>query len=197
MTTADTIHPDQEIEWLKRQLTWLLDKEAIRKVKQQYCRYSDNGRFDDFEKLFTDDYHSEINGPPTGDGSAPQLLTFPSREAWVSFARTQGALRARVDATAGTEGPDKAATGFKGASGWNPGAAHHMHGGEIESTGPDTARAIWPSQFDGINGYYDEEYRKVDGVWKIARGHFFAQARREYHETDYPYKLEIGQASAE
>jgi hypothetical protein len=119
MTTADTIHPDQEIEWLKRQLTWLLDKEAIRKVKQQYCRYSDNGRFDDFEKLFTDDYHSEINGPPTGDGSAPQLLTFPSREAWVSFARTQGALRARVDATAGTEGPDKAATGFKGASGWN------------------------------------------------------------------------------
>lgn len=186
-----------ELDTLRQQVQWLLDKEGIRNTKQLYCRFSDNGRYDEFEQLFTDDYQCIINGPPGTDGKTPEPLVFPSRDAWTGFARTQGALRARVDATAGAEGPSRAAGSDRlaGTSGWTPGSAHHMHGGEIEFTGPDTARAIWPSQFDGINGYYDEEYRKVGGVWKIARGQFFAQARREYHDTDYPYALAVGEAA--
>lgn len=192
---ADIRSLETQVVELQQRVTWLLDKEAIRNLKQLYCRFSDNGRFDEFETLFTDDFTCQINGPPGADGKTPPPLEFPSRTAWVTFARTQGALRAQVDATAGAAGPRKeSADGstLAGVSAWSPGAGHHMHGGEIEFTAPGAARAIWPSQFDGINGYYDEEYRKVDGRWKIARERFFAQARREYHLTDHPYALEVG-----
>lgn len=150
-----------ELETLRRQVQWLMDKEAIRSVKLRYCRFSDNGRFDDFATLFTDDYRTEIHGPPSADGVIPQTRQFHSAAAWVAFARERDGA-------------------------WSANAAHHIHGGEIEPTGPDTARAIWPSQFDGLNGYHDEEYRRVDGVWKISRGRFFAQARRVYQLDDTP-----------
>ncbi len=75
-----------------------------------------------------------------------------------------------------------------GGQGWTPGACHHVHGGEIEMTGPDSARAIWPSRFDGGNRYYDEELCCEDGVWKMLRQRFFAQARREYRASDYPMR---------
>jgi hypothetical protein len=202
MSDANASELAKQVDLLTRQVQWLLDKEGIRNTKQLYCRLVDSGRYDDWEKIFTDDYTCEINGPPTADGSAPNVLKFPNKQAWVDFARASGSKRAMVDATAGREGqpdggqPSAPGRRLPGVGGWNPGAAHHMHGGEIEFTGPDTARAIWPSQFDFGNGYYDEEYRKVDGMWKIARGKFFSQARREYSASDYPYPLEVGSVEA-
>jgi hypothetical protein len=196
----------EQAQLMQRQVQWLVDREEIRNTKQLYCRFSDNGRYGEWEDLFTEDYTCELYGPPTADGSEAHVVKFSTKEAWVSFARKSGALRAQIDATAGRgdANPGHAANGASdvsaqrvpGTGGWAPGAAHHMHGGEIEFTGPDTARAIWPSQFNGNNGYYDEEYRKVQGIWKIARGKFFAQARREYAEGDYPYSLEVGDRPA-
>jgi hypothetical protein len=161
-----------EVEGLRRQIRQLLDREEIRRVKLQYCRYSDNRRFEDFATLFADDYRTEIHGPPFEDETPRPVQVFESLEAWIAFAKARGSV-------------------------WSANAAHHIHGGEIEFTGPDAARAIWPSQFEGINGYHDEEYRRVDGAWKIARGRFFAQAHRIYGQSDYPYRLEVGHEPAD
>lgn len=158
---------EAELEQLRLAVRWLLDKEEIRAVKLKYCRLSDNGRYEDFANLFAADYVTEIHGPPSTEGAPSEPRIFSGAEAWVAFARER-------------------------QSAWPANAAHHIHGGEIEATGPDTARAIWPSEFEGINGYHDEEYRRVGGGWKIARGRFFAQACRIYEETDYPYRLELG-----
>src|ERR1700748_1069921 len=119
---------EEEISQLKEQVQWLLDKEEIRKLKLLYCRYSDNGRFEDFAELFAADYRTEIFGPPQADGAMPQPQIFASVKDWIAFARTRREV-------------------------WSANAAHHIHGGEIEKTGPVSARAIWPSQFEGINGY--------------------------------------------
>ncbi len=185
---------DSDLHELKLQVQWLLDKEAIRNTKLLYCRFADNGRYDDFEALFTEDLRVEINGPPTADGTPPNKLTFATKADWITFQRRQGAIRHRLDLSGGRDAPTISGDGkqLAGTAAWSVGAAHHMHGGEIEFTGPNSARAIWPSQFDGINGYYDEEYRREGGVWKIARERFFAQASRAYRDGDYPYELEVG-----
>ena len=60
-------------------------------------------------------------------------------------------------------------------------SVHQGYMPEIERTGPDTARGIWPmrddvqrTQPDGRTwrllgaGHYHEEYRRVGGQWKIA-----------------------------
>ena len=56
---------------------------------------------------------------------------------------------------------------------------HHGHMSEIEITGADTARGIWAmedhiwfSEASGMGklwgtGWYEEQYRRVDGEWKI------------------------------
>jgi hypothetical protein len=58
-------------------------------------------------------------------------------------------------------------------------SVHQVYNGEIELTGPDTARAVWPmtdrlffpegSPYAEITGYghYRETYEKVDGAWLL------------------------------
>lgn len=56
---------------------------------------------------------------------------------------------------------------------------HHGQNAEIDITGPDTARATWGLYFYQVDtqtrtltqlgGVYDDEYRRVDGSWKMSR----------------------------
>jgi hypothetical protein len=186
-----------QVETLARQVRQLVDIEAIRQTKYEYSRLADNGRYDEFEDLFTEDYTCELYFLPHGDDTEPAVTRFPSRDAWIEFVRRNGAARAAVDLAARAGAPGAATTPQQaGDLSLRAGMVHHMHGGRIELTGEDTARTIWPSYFgdgdDGTVGYYDEEYRREGGRWRIAREKFFAQALRRYKESDYPYPLEVG-----
>ncbi len=69
-------------------------------------------------------------------------------------------------------------------------SVHHGHMPEIELTGPDTARGVWAMEdhvwfadATGLGklwgtGWYEEEYRRLDGRWRIAR----MVLRRQYVE---------------
>lgn len=181
---------------LEARVLELEDLEAIRAVKYAYCRLADNGRYDEFADLFTEDYTCELNFLPTGEPPQPNVMRFPTKADWVDFVRRNGAARAAVDAAARADAPGGSTNaGQPGDLTLRSGMVHHMHGGMIELTGPDTARAIWPSWFgDGESatvGSYDEEYRREGGRWRIARERFYAQALRAYHVSDRPYDLEV------
>ena len=59
---------------------------------------------------------------------------------------------------------------------------HHGGPPNIEVTGPDEARARWGLVYHLMNtetkavsvvgGYYDDEYRRVDGQWRITKARF-------------------------
>jgi SnoaL-like domain len=187
------------IEALEADVGRLKDIEGIRATKYEYCRLADNGRYVEFAELFTDDYVCELWFLPPKGSEEPTVMRFESKTEWVDFVDRNGAARAAVDAAARSEASGEVTVPEQvGDLVLRSGMVHQMHGGKIEFTGPDTARAIWPSYFgDGDEatlGYYDEEYRREDGRWKIARERFFSQALRRYKDSDYPYSLELGQA---
>lgn len=126
------------------------DREAIGQLKARYCRYIDTKQWDCLPALFTDDAVFE------GLGSAPD---------GAGVAQFVAGLRGRL-ATALT--------------------VHHCHMPELQAIGPDSVRGIWAmmdylqwpepihlreiGQARGFTGYghYEEEYRRVNGIWKIA-----------------------------
>src|SRR5262249_9692290 len=126
----------------------LRDIEEIRQLKARYFRLLDTKRWGEWRKLFTDDCRYDLPGAQQG---ADEFVAM---------------VRARpVDAL----------------------TVHHSHQSEIVSAGPGTARGVWGMSdwvehaapveggvapghrgFTG-HGYYEEEYRKEDGAWKISR----------------------------
>ncbi len=187
----------ERLEALEAEVGRLRDIDGIRATKYEYCRLADNGRYDEFGDLFTDDYLCELWFLPPVGSDEPNVIRFSSKAEWVDFVDRNGAARAAVDAAARADASGGVTVpAQEGDLVLKSGMAHQMHGGRIEFTGPDSARAIWPSYFgDGAEatlGYYDEEYRREGGRWKIARERFFAQALRRYKDTDYPYDLELG-----
>ena len=123
----------------------LLAIEAIKQLKARYFLFMDTKRWDEWRELFTDDVRVE-GGPP-----------HDSRDAFVDFVRR------------GLE---------------NVQSAHQGHTPIIEVTSESTARGTWAMSDDLLfpaghpwagtqprrcgYGHYEEEYRKVDGDWKIA-----------------------------
>ncbi len=124
------------------------DIDAIKQVKARYFRFLDTKRWSDLRQQFTDDARFDgVNGAPNGPDE------FVARNATrLGPART----------------------------------VHQGHMPEILLTSPTTAKGIW-SMFDWVEfsapieagrgkgyrgfvgyGHYEEEYRKVNGVWKIA-----------------------------
>lgn len=119
--------------------------ERIKVLKSRYCRYLDTKQWDKWAALFSDDF---------------------------TFTSGGGGREERINALA--------------AERENATTIHHVHSPEIEITGPDTARGIWAVhdfvEFPEIAttgpakgyrgmvgaGHYEEEYRCVDGEWKIA-----------------------------
>jgi hypothetical protein len=128
----------------------LLAIEAIRQLKARYCRFVDQKQWDRLRALFTPDARLD------GLGSAPDGATADAFVAGISR------RLARVI------------------------SIHHVHNPEITLEGADTARGIWPMldylEFpDGERpaeapesrgfvgfGHYEEEYRRVAGVWLIS-----------------------------
>jgi hypothetical protein len=125
----------------------LLDREAIKETKARYFRLMDSKRWQEMRKVFADD--------------------------------------ARVESSKVWESADSFITDLS-ATLANVRSVHHGHMPEITFTGPGTARVIW-AMFDylewepgsraglaegqrGIHGFghYEEEYRKIDGEWKIS-----------------------------
>ncbi len=56
--------------------------------------------------------------------------------------------------------------------------AHHGHNGEIELTGPDTAKGAWSlafmtydprsKAFRSLTGFYSDEYRRTPDGWRVS-----------------------------
>ena len=128
----------------------LLAAQAIAETKARYCRYIDTKQWSRLASLFTPDCRFE------GLGSAP----------------------AGADVAAFVQGVSTRLA--------NTISVHHCHMPEIRLLGPDHARVIWAMEdyvdwIDGSTvkeapgsrgfrgyGHYEEEYRAVDGEWKIS-----------------------------
>lgn len=123
----------------------LLDIEEIKNLKARYFRCVDLHHWDEFAELFTED------------------LT-------IDFAESTSKPMTRDEFVASVQ------RHFEGAV-----SVHHGHLAEIEILSETTARAMWPmfdlvetppdSGYESHTGYghYTEEYRKVDGRWRIAK----------------------------
>ena len=122
-------------------LQHLLDIEEIKQLKARYFRLMDTKDWAGFTALFTDDAVLDADG--TVQHGPDVILAF---------------LPTILDGVVTT---------------------HHGHMPEITITGPDSATGIW-AMFDyltfpgdgppkGLQGYghYHEEYRRVDGSWRI------------------------------
>lgn len=132
------------------------DIEAIRQLKARYFRYMDTKDWASYHAVFTEDVVFDVRGGMEATPADPRYADPPVTGADAAVAFIRNGLESLV-------------------------SAHQGFTPEIELTGPDTARGIWAmtdvlragpgAQFRTARGYghYHEEYRKVDGAWKIAR----------------------------
>lgn len=128
----------------------LCDIEEIKQLKARYLRFGDTKQIDEFEKLFTEDVSLIYIGVPRAGPEAPSDWTFEGRDQFI---------RETVKAWPMFE------------------SAHQAYLPEIAITGPTTAKGIWgihdylvmPHCIFRAWGHYHEDYRKVDGAWKISK----------------------------
>jgi hypothetical protein len=121
----------------------LMEIEQIKRLKYRYVRCLDQKRWDEIEGCFVPDAVASYGGG---------AWSFDGREAILEFLRT-------------SMGSEKFLSG------------HRVGQPEIDITGPDTATAIWAlsdtvAQLEfGVDirggAFYEDEYVKVDGEWKI------------------------------
>lgn len=132
------------------QLAELFASEAIKSVKARYCRFLDTKIWKQFGELFTADAVMDVRE----DTGLEPVTGVEAIVAQVRFA---------VDCAS---------------------TSHQVHSPEMSFAGPDTAHVIWAMQdrvvwqagkspLEGVAsltgyGQYHEEYRCVDGAWKIA-----------------------------
>jgi bile-acid 7alpha-dehydratase len=135
---------------LETRIRVLEDIEAIRKLKSKYWRCVDRKLWDEIVECLTEDMVLSVFS-----------TTIEGRNAFVQFLKD--ALSQAV-------------------------SAHQGHQAEIEITSESTARATWVlndlllDMQPGVNytgfGYYEDEYIKEDGNWKIKRSkvtYYFTQ----------------------
>jgi 3-phenylpropionate/cinnamic acid dioxygenase small subunit len=127
-------------------LSRLVIAEQIRALKARYLRLLDTQQWDALGAVFLDDAHFTL-------ATFGEPLVFHNTKDWMSF------LSPLLDG--GT-------------------TVHQVHQGEIEVADVDTASARWamsdyvvPAAGSGRqsfygHGHYTEQYRRVDGGWKIA-----------------------------
>jgi hypothetical protein len=151
------------LEELEARLRALEDVEAIRRLKYRYWRCLDQKRWEELGTCFTEDATVSY-----GAGR----YRFAGRAAIIDF------LRDALGAASGSVG------------------VHHGHHPEIELTGPTTARGSWAlynylfntRQHRGVReaAYYEDEYVKVDGEWKIRHTGYTYVFHEEWSRADTP-----------
>lgn len=134
----------------------LAEIEKIKRVKYRYYRLLDLKRFDEIPSCFTQDIRLEANGGK---------YVFEGRDTLVK------SLRKHLS--------DTRILTF-----------HRIGQGEVRLTSPTTASATWGqddisiSLVDNVTVrgamYYDDEFVKVDGEWRISRSSY----RRIYEERE-------------
>lgn len=145
----------------------LLSIEAIHQLKARYCRFVDTKQWDRLAGLFAPGARLDgFGSAPDGSDSATFVSGISKRLANVI-------------------------------------SIHHCHTPEIRLEGPDRARGIWammdyldfgdgqpPAEAPNSRGfvgygYYEEEYRRIDGVWLLAYMRLTRQ-RIEALRPDHP-----------
>ncbi len=132
----------------------LLEIEQIKRLKYKYLRCLDQKLWDDMGDVLTEDAVAAYSGG---------AYSFDGRDEIVKFLRD----------SMGAE---------------NFLSSHRCHHPEIDITGPDTATGVWALDDVVImlewdltvrgSAFYTDEYRKVDGEWKISRTGY----KRSYEE---------------
>ena len=121
----------------------LLEIERIKTLKSRYFRLLDCKLWNEWKECFSEDFTAVYEGPHPD-------IEFGSRDVLVEQLRQQLGDIFTV---------------------------HQGHTPEIIITGEDTATGIW-AMYDRVElagaafegwGHYHEEYRKVEGDWKISR----------------------------
>jgi uncharacterized protein (TIGR02246 family) len=130
--------------------------EAIKRLKYRYLRCLDQKRWDELAECFTEDARSSYGGG---------RYAFAGRDAIMDFLRKS-----------------MGAPSFL--------SSHRVHHPEIELTGPDTATGVWALEDTVIEtragitirgaAFYEDEYVKRDGAWKIR----FTGYKRTYEEIE-------------
>ena len=120
----------------------LIEIERIKQLKSRYFRFLDCKQWDDWKTCFSSDFSAVYEGPHPD-------IEFHSAEELVEQNRQMLSDVSTV---------------------------HQGHTSEITLTSAETATGIW-SMYDRVElvgaafegwGYYHEQYRKVDGDWKIS-----------------------------
>ena len=134
----------------------LLELEAIKRLKYRYMRGIDQKLWDDLEEVFTPDAVATYSGGK---------YRFDGRDAIIDFLRRN-----------------------MGADTFH--SAHRVHQPEIDLTGPDTAVGTWAMDDVVVMtdwnltvrgaAFYEDEYRKVDGAWRISATGY----KRTYEEVE-------------
>lgn len=130
----------------------MAEKEAIKELKARYFRHLDTKNWQEWREVFTDDVKVRVDLTASKRGEQGLAAPTPAgADAFVALMKERLAGYVTV---------------------------HHGHTPEIALTGPDTATGVWamadvvqPSRSDRVMrgyGHYHEEYRKVDGAWRIA-----------------------------
>lgn len=137
---------ESRLEEMEERLRTLEAKEEIRQLRAEYCYRADQRDWERWADTFTDDGRIEVD----------QLGTYEGRDEIIQF------------------GTDVIATEYQWFS-------HMVHNGVIEVDG-DEATGQWYFEVPTVSketlfnegdagwlqGMYEEEYRRVDGEWKIA-----------------------------
>ena len=132
------------------------DIEAIKQLKARYFRFMDGKDWEAYRTVFTEDVTFDVRGGMEATPADPVYSDPPISGADGAVAFIRKGLGHLV-------------------------SAHQGFMPEIVLTGPDSATGTWAmtdvlragegAPFRTARGYghYHEEYRKVDGEWKIAR----------------------------
>jgi hypothetical protein len=137
------VRPDRPRSPLEEAVERQASTQAIERVKARYCRFVDTKRWNDWRALFVDELFADLGG-----------ATFNSADALLRFAQS----------------------GLEGSV-----SVHVVTMPEINLLDMTRARGTWamtdyverkgsdpPVGFRGY-GHYDEDYIKVDGLWRISR----------------------------
>ena len=130
----------------------LAEIDTLEEVMAKFARFGDTQNWTEFRKLFTDDLVYSAEAGPRPNPEAPQAINVEGLDTFI------GGMTVMLD----------------GAH-----TCHRMYLPEITITGADTAKSTWGLHdlvktkeciFNGY-GHIHQDYRKVDGEWKITRSH--------------------------